>query len=257
MLAMFRESPFAWTLLFAIAAHAALFWLFQEQFEPPRDIPPQEGRASVRLVARLASKATPVPEVRPTPAVPTPPGAPPTPFEVHQPFLPESLPLPIQPEGTQVPTPTLPQTMPAEKPTPPVPEPTKPTVEPPREAKPAEVRPSKDPKPTTASQPSRASQASVGARVDELPREWINPAPAYPTPALAAGQQGTVWLRVKIDAAGKVTSASVYTSSGYDLLDGSAMRTIPYWVFQPARRNGRPVPFEFLKPFDFVIRPTF
>jgi protein TonB len=254
MLSVFRQSPFAWTLLLAMLVHAALFWVFRGQFELPRDIPPQEGRASIRLVARLASEAKAVQQVQPVPPPATPPGAPPTPFEVQTPFLPESLPLPIDPEGTRPPTPNLPEPMPAEQPAPPTPEPTREPVKPPREVPRVVANERKETKQEKASQPSRASQASVGARVDEMPREWVNPAPAYPPEAVAAGLEGTVWLHVKIDAAGKVIAASVNISSGYASLDASALRTIRYWVFQPARRNGRPVPFEFLKGFEFFIR---
>jgi protein TonB len=101
---------------------------------------------------------------------------------------------------------------------------------------------------------SEASDASQGA-VDELPQKRpTNIAPNYPADALATGQQGTVQLRVRIDAAGQVTAISVYSSSGSKSLDESALTAVRNWVFVPARRAGRPVPSEVLVPIEFFIR---
>src|SRR5262249_45375070 len=105
----------------------------------------------------------------------------------------------------------------------------------------------------TSSVPSPASEASEGV-VDQLPEEAVNPAPPYPPEARAAGQEGRVWLRVKVDATGRVAAISVCESSGLKFLDDSALRTIRRWVFYPAKRNGKPVPYEYLKPVRFTIR---
>src|SRR5262249_3592282 len=107
-------------------------------------------------------------------------------------------------------------------------------------------------RPSTA---SKGSEASEGARVDELPREQpINLPPPYPADALSAGIEGTVLLRLKIDADGKVIKAVIEKGSGTDSLDDSALRTLRRWLFYPARRNGQSVPFEVLKPIVFSIR---
>ena len=104
---------------------------------------------------------------------------------------------------------------------------------------------------------SEASDASQGA-VDELPRKLpINPAPLYPAEALAAGQQGNVVLRVKINAAGNVSAISIFTSSGIGSLDESALSTVRNWIFVPARRAGRPVAYEVTVPIEFFIRRRF
>jgi len=103
--------------------------------------------------------------------------------------------------------------------------------------------------------PSEASEASRGATVDELPRKLpINPAPDYPTEALAAGREGNVMLRVRIDASGKVAGLSLYASSGVKALDESALFTVRTWVFAPARRAGQAIPYEVLVPIEFSIR---
>jgi periplasmic protein TonB len=104
---------------------------------------------------------------------------------------------------------------------------------------------------------SEASDPSQGV-ADELPQKLnINPPPPYPPEAIVAGQQGMVQLRTKIDAAGKITAISVYSSSGSKLLDDAALSTVRTWVFVPARRAGRAIPYEVLVPIEFIIRRRF
>jgi protein TonB len=105
----------------------------------------------------------------------------------------------------------------------------------------------------TAAQ-SASSAASFGA-ADELPRKRAtNAAPAYPAAARAAGQQGTVILLVRLAASGSVESVSVTASSGFQLLDDSALQTVRRWRFDPARRGGRPIPFDVEVPIRFSLR---
>jgi protein TonB len=104
-----------------------------------------------------------------------------------------------------------------------------------------------------ASRPSPGSEGSEGA-VDVLPSDRNNPAPVYPLDAHAAGLQGTVVLRVKLDATGKVISVEVDQSSGVESLDQAAKRAVERWRFQPAKRNGVPVAYEFRKRVEFSIR---
>lgn len=104
-----------------------------------------------------------------------------------------------------------------------------------------------------ASDPSLASAASTGADVDQIPSRFYNPDPEYPPEALAARITGRVVLRVKVDAAGLVTSVAVYRTSGTPVLDTAAMSAVRRWRFQPARRGGHAVPYEIAVPIRFVI----
>jgi protein TonB len=165
--------------------------------------------------------------------------------------VPEVIPAPVSPEPELLALPTeLPPT-PVE-PMPPPPEPVKVTQKPPKET------PVVKPKPTTknANVPSVASQASKESdgAVDELPQESINPRPGYPQDALEAGLEGSPKLLLKIDATGRVIEAKLHTSSGVPSLDAAALGVIRRWEFRPAMRNGRAVPFEILKRFEFTIR---
>jgi periplasmic protein TonB len=219
-----RNCLFEWTLAVSLLAHGAAFLLLSRvDFQLPMEVPPQLGKASVRLLpsheVRSESSKRPIKEM-PRPVV--------VPQEVD----------PIEVLVTEVPEPLAPERA---VPVPAPPEPAMPVPQPTKKV--AKI----------SSVSSPASEASEGA-VDELPQEAVNPAPPYPPEARAAGQEGRVWLRVKVDATGKVTAVSVYESSGYELLDDSAVRTVRRWVFYPAKRNGKPVPYEYLKPVRFTIR---
>jgi protein TonB len=60
------------------------------------------------------------------------------------------------------------------------------------------------------------------------------PAPKYPDLALRSRYQGTVTIEILVDAAGSVTTAKVLKTSGYSVLDDSALRVVKSrWRFPP------------------------
>lgn len=227
MIGALRDWFFPLMLLVSLLLHGSVFlyaWLVGSEFQPPQALTPQQGKVSVQLRASVDARPRPtVPPKQPPKQLPPEP----TPEVEVDP----SEPLPIVPE----PQPFLaPSPQPAELPrreVPPVPKQTAPV----------------------ASVASPASKASEGA-VDQLPTESVNPAPDYPDAARAAGIQGTVWVRLTVDATGKVTAARVQESSGYEVLDDAALRTVRRWVFRPARRDGKAVSAQVDKPFEFSIR---
>ncbi|HEU4403732.1 MAG TPA: TonB-dependent receptor [Polyangiaceae bacterium] len=62
----------------------------------------------------------------------------------------------------------------------------------------------------------------------------------YPPEAEKAGLEGNVTLQLDIDAGGQVTKATVIDPAGHGF-DEAAVEAAKKFVFQPARRNGRPV----------------
>ena len=64
------------------------------------------------------------------------------------------------------------------------------------------------------------------------------PSPPYPSLARKRGIQGTVILRVEVLADGMVGEIEVKRSSGYKVLDKSALKAVKGWRFIPAVRNG-------------------
>jgi protein TonB len=226
-----RNYLLAWLIALSALLHAGgLVYLAFFDLELPVLIPPQEGRASIRLRASLDLLTEPA--AKPEPA----------------PVKPELLPLPQEvPEVEPPPPPKVkerPTIPPPPPPPPPVPSTPKPETSPPK--RPTQV--AQQPSP-----PSPASEASQGAV--ELPTEAAtNVAPTYPPEALAAGQEGTVWLRIKVGASGRGLAVSIEESSGVASLDDSALRTARGWLFRPARRNGVAITYEVLKPIEFFIR---
>lgn len=80
------------------------------------------------------------------------------------------------------------------------------------------------------------------------------PPPTYPVAALRAGQQGTVTLRVEVDAQGVPTAVSVEQSSGSRALDLAArQQVLKHWRFVPALRDGTAVPAVGRVPISFSL----
>lgn len=101
-----------------------------------------------------------------------------------------------------------------------------------------------------------SSVSGNGAVVDQPPSKLSsNPIPPYPPDALAKGIGGVVLLRVRIGADGAVEHASIEKSSGVPTFDQSALSTVQrFWRFQPAMRDGEPVPYEATLPIRFTFR---
>jgi protein TonB len=78
--------------------------------------------------------------------------------------------------------------------------------------------------------------------------------PAYPLQALRAGVQGTVLLRVLVDAGGKPVQVAIERSSGSRTLDDAARRhVLAAWRFHPAMRDGHAIEAWALVPVQFNL----
>lgn len=98
-----------------------------------------------------------------------------------------------------------------------------------------------------------AAQQQAGTNNQEPPNFQGNPPPAYPADAIVRGLEGTVMLRLTIDASGRVADVEVVESSGHAELDEAAVEAVRKWRGEPARRNGRPVLSEQLLPVYFRL----
>ena len=65
--------------------------------------------------------------------------------------------------------------------------------------------------------------------------------PPYPILAREQGWEGTVVLRLVINPDGKVSSAEPRQSSGFPLLDESAVQAVQQWTFLPAKNGEFPI----------------
>ncbi|HVJ91757.1 MAG TPA: energy transducer TonB, partial [Labilithrix sp.] len=76
--------------------------------------------------------------------------------------------------------------------------------------------------------------------------------PSFPPAARAAGHEGTVVLRLDIDAEGRVTRAEVQQSANPEL-DEAARLSALRLRFAPARRGDRAIAARILHRYDFRI----
>ncbi len=68
-----------------------------------------------------------------------------------------------------------------------------------------------------------------------------NPKPVYPMVARKRGWQGDVLLEVEVGPDGRSQAVTVIASSGYQVLDNAALKTIrDKWVFEPATEANYP-----------------
>ena len=78
------------------------------------------------------------------------------------------------------------------------------------------------------------------------------PLPVYPKDALDRGLEGATTLSLTIGPDGSLVSVSVAKSSGHQLLDEAAIRTVKKaWAFKPGLSKGQPTAGELTVTFDF------
>lgn len=85
------------------------------------------------------------------------------------------------------------------------------------------------------------------------PRSIENPKPIYPREARKRGYEGEVILRVEVLTNGRVGAIEIRRSSGYEILDRSAMETIKKWRFLPAQKGEDLIPFWVNIPIKFQL----
>lgn len=109
--------------------------------------------------------------------------------------------------------------------------------------------------PAVAAQPrARTSSSDSPVVLPSSDADYFNnPAPAYPRMSRRLGEQGTVVLRVLINAEGAAEKAEIRTSSGYSRLDEAAVETVKRWRYVPGKRAGIPEAMWFNLPVRFVL----
>lgn len=91
--------------------------------------------------------------------------------------------------------------------------------------------------------------------VTAVPLYHLIPKPNYPSRARDLGEEGMVIIAVYVGDDGAVLDAYVSESSGYPLLDGSALATVlERWRFKPGIRRGTAVSSWVRVPIKFSIK---
>jgi len=173
----------------------------------------------------------------------------PEPLDVH---LIDHEPAPIPPPPGPAPPPR-PQRTRVAAPPPPVP-PVKIDTAPVETAVPALPAAAVEP-PAPAHAPASAPAAPDATGYGESRTLAYDGAPrlAYPPASLRAREQGTVVLRVLVDAEGVVQRIEIARSSGHAALDAAARDAVRRAHFRPVLRDGRPAPAWGLVPIDFRL----
>jgi len=104
--------------------------------------------------------------------------------------------------------------------------------------------------------PSRNQTASriptAGAKY-VLPRRKRPIEPPYPKELLAQGIEAAVTVMVSLDTSGNVKSVKIIKSSGRPEFDESARKTALAEQFEPATRDGTPIPYTLSYTYRFTI----
>lgn len=97
--------------------------------------------------------------------------------------------------------------------------------------------------------------AAIKPEMTAIPLYHLIPKPPYPSRSRDLGEEGTVIIAILVAADGSVADAYVSKSSGYSLLDGSALSTVKTkWRFKPATNSGKPVASWVRAPINFSIK---
>jgi protein TonB len=96
--------------------------------------------------------------------------------------------------------------------------------------------------------------SSRGGGNGARPRYAENPKPIYPQEAKEKGYEGEVVLRVEVLINGRVGQIEIKKSSGYALLDHSALTTVKQWRFIPAKKDDIAIPLWVNIPVKFQLQ---
>ena len=96
-------------------------------------------------------------------------------------------------------------------------------------------------------------KATTLVQANSRPYRLENPKPVYPSAARRRGMQGIVLLSLVVNENGLVDNISVERSSGFKVLDRSAVASVRQWRFMPASRGGLNIPSVIEIPIKFIL----
>ena len=91
------------------------------------------------------------------------------------------------------------------------------------------------------------------AIIKAAPLYHKNPKPEYPSLARRRNWQGTVIVAVVVSEEGFVKEVQIHQSSGYSILDNSALQTVRSWQFVPGKQDGTVSEMQVLVPIHFKM----
>lgn len=106
--------------------------------------------------------------------------------------------------------------------------------------------------PGSAAPEAAGGLSAPGANAYPLYRE--NLPPVYPEIARLRGYEGVVLVYAEILPDGRVGNMKIRKSSGYAILDKSAVEAVKPWKFEPAKKSGKPLTVWVELPIKFVLQ---
>ncbi len=119
----------------------------------------------------------------------------------------------------------------------------------------SEIVKDRDP-PEDTPEPSTTEQDAdtLTKGVESAPRQASNFRIRYPLGPRLRKEEGTVVVRVTVDAAGRARSLAIVESSGYTGLDQQALKDLRRARYYPARdSDGSPCAGELIQPVEFKL----
>jgi TonB family protein len=112
------------------------------------------------------------------------------------------------------------------------------------------------PKEQANNAPPNKAEAAVSPSApvtDAYPLYRENVPPLYPELARIRGYEGIVLVYAEILPDGRVGNLKIRKSSGYAILDKSALDAVKPWKFEPAKKSGKPSAVWVELPIKFVL----
>ncbi|MGB4101641.1 MAG: energy transducer TonB [Alphaproteobacteria bacterium] len=108
--------------------------------------------------------------------------------------------------------------------------------------------------PVAGSVPDAAPATQMVTTTPSFDASYLkNPAPEYPSQAKRRGMEGVVMLGVLVAEDGVAKSVDIAQSSGFSMLDASALDTVKRWKFVPAKRGNESVEARVMVPIEFRL----
>jgi periplasmic protein TonB len=106
----------------------------------------------------------------------------------------------------------------------------------------------------TAATGAASNQPALPSVLEAAQPEYSqNPPISYPKRARRRGYEGTVLLEVMVNRNGKVADLRILASSGYSILDRSAVNSVKTWSFIPAKKGDDTVDMWVKVPVRFKL----
>ncbi len=101
--------------------------------------------------------------------------------------------------------------------------------------------------------PDPGSMVMTEDAVDSLPKPIRRTSPVFPERARRMGLEGTVTVRLLIDADGNVKRVRLVEAQPEGVFEEAAMAALDQWTFEPATYEGQPVNVWARQTLDFKL----